>query len=600
MIIKKKTFKCFLLLLIVTAILFSCKKNNFQESSEAFQKAEKMLKNNPDSTIYFTQKELRHSSLKELRDIEKLQLYQLRLQAFIATKNIDSVMTNGHKLRIIASRIPDSLAIAQSVLSTIQANADYTVSKNLEKYLPQSIYFFKKRKMLSEMSSLNAFYGMYLSYKGEYEKAQRYFLDSYNSFKKLKKFNELAQVCNSIGSNYGYMGISKVSLKYYQEALSIAKETKDSLLLSNTYTNLGIHYRTVNPDSAIYNYQKSLSYYTKDSKSLSRIKTEYNLANVFGDTRNFPAAESVYKKMLIECEKQHFIEGIAMAHNGLASIYNQTNRSQKAIINMLNAVHIADSLKMTNLSLMLKPELISIYKKSGDYKNALIQAEQMKSLNDSILSKEKQIAVQELDIKYQTKEKGIENKHLSSVVAVRKKVIIILTISVILAVGLVLVYHQRSKLLKERNKAYLKLMQKYKREREAKNNENFEFIVPEKNTENKIEFSNLFDKLVVFYENEKPYLDTKLKADYVAKHLQVSPKELTTVIKANGYIGFVNFTNKFRVDEVIRQFEDVNSKILKMESIANQSGFGSRQSFYTAFEEFTGVNPGFYRSEMTK
>jgi AraC-like DNA-binding protein len=37
-----------------------------------------------------------------------------------------------------------------------------------------------------------------------------------------------------------------------------------------------------------------------------------------------------------------------------------------------------------------------------------------------------------------------------------------------------------------------------------------------------------------------------------------------------------------------------------MEDIANNSGFGSRQSFYTAFEEFTGLNPGFYRAEILK
>jgi transcriptional regulator GlxA family with amidase domain len=34
--------------------------------------------------------------------------------------------------------------------------------------------------------------------------------------------------------------------------------------------------------------------------------------------------------------------------------------------------------------------------------------------------------------------------------------------------------------------------------------------------------------------------------------------------------------------------------------IATQSGFGSKQPFYNAFEEFTGLNPGFYRDEIAK
>jgi AraC-like DNA-binding protein len=32
--------------------------------------------------------------------------------------------------------------------------------------------------------------------------------------------------------------------------------------------------------------------------------------------------------------------------------------------------------------------------------------------------------------------------------------------------------------------------------------------------------------------------------------------------------------------------------------VAYDSGFGSKSSFYVAFEQFTGVNPSYYRSFM--
>ena len=105
---------------------------------------------------------------------------------------------------------------------------------------------------------------------------------------------------------------------------------------------------------------------------------------------------------------------------------------------------------------------------------------------------------------------------------------------------------------------------------------------------------------MTYYETEKPYLDPKLKAIDVANELQVSQRQIAAVLKANGFSGFTNFNNKFRVEEVKRQFEVSDNAALKIEAIATQSGFGSRQSFYTAFEEFTGVNPGFYRSEISK
>jgi AraC-like DNA-binding protein len=109
---------------------------------------------------------------------------------------------------------------------------------------------------------------------------------------------------------------------------------------------------------------------------------------------------------------------------------------------------------------------------------------------------------------------------------------------------------------------------------------------------------DLYAKLVVYYQDEKPYLNSNLKAVEVAKAVNISPRTITAIVKENGFNGFNNFNNKYRVEEVIRQFEDPSYNSLKTEAISSKAGFGNRQTFYTAFEEFTGFNPGFYRSEL--
>ncbi len=115
-----------------------------------------------------------------------------------------------------------------------------------------------------------------------------------------------------------------------------------------------------------------------------------------------------------------------------------------------------------------------------------------------------------------------------------------------------------------------------------------------------VENIELYSMLLTYYQNEKPYLNANLKAIDVAKALNTSPRTLTAIIKANGLNGFSNFNNKYRVEEVIRQFKDPNYSSIKMEAISSNAGFGNRQTFYDAFEEFTGFNPGFYRSEFLK
>ena len=145
-------------------------------------------------------------------------------------------------------------------------------------------------------------------------------------------------------------------------------------------------------------------------------------------------------------------------------------------------------------------------------------------------------------------------------------------------------------------------MQQYKAERLERLAEQTQLLPKISNTieETTPENLDLFAQIMAYYENEKPYLNPKHKAIEVANALQVSQREIAAALKLNGFNGFTNFNNKFRIEEVKRQFEDPKCAPLKMEAIASQSGFGSRQSFYTAFEEFTGINPGFYRSEILK
>ena len=130
--------------------------------------------------------------------------------------------------------------------------------------------------------------------------------------------------------------------------------------------------------------------------------------------------------------------------------------------------------------------------------------------------------------------------------------------------------------------------------------EKLEQIPIEKIKELNPENIDLYTKLLEYYHKDKPYLNPKLKAVDVAKALLVPQRNITAILKANEFNGFNNFNNKYRVEEVKRQFEDPNCLVLKMEVIASQAGFGNKQSFYTAFEEFTGLNPGFYRAEILK
>ena len=118
----------------------------------------------------------------------------------------------------------------------------------------------------------------------------------------------------------------------------------------------------------------------------------------------------------------------------------------------------------------MQPSLLALHKNNKNFEAALQVSEQMKISTDSLLSLEKQKAVHELEIKYETSKKEQENKHLLQVLGYRQKTIIILFVLVLFAAGLVVVFRQRSLFLKERNKAYDVLMDKYRLAKAQKSN----------------------------------------------------------------------------------------------------------------------------------
>jgi len=110
----------------------------------------------------------------------------------------------------------------------------------------------------------------------------------------------------------------------------------------------------------------------------------------------------------------------------------------------------------------------------------------------------------------------------------------------------------------------------------------------------------LIEQLIQYYHTEKPYLDPKLKAEDVAAQLNTSQKAIASALKQYKNTNFNNFTNQYRVDEAKRIMENLSDKFYKVETVAYDSGFGSKSTFYAAFEQFTGIKPSYFRSFMVQ
>jgi len=95
-------------------------------------------------------------------------------------------------------------------------------------------------------------------------------------------------------------------------------------------------------------------------------------------------------------------------------------------------------------------------------------------------------------------------------------------------------------------------------------------------------------------------LKANLKVDAVLDKMKLSQRQFTLVLKMMGFSNFSAYVNYHRVMESRRMLEQEEFDIYTIEAIAEKAGFGTKQSFYNAFEQQTGVKPLYYRQSMKR
>ena len=122
---------------------------------------------------------------------------------------------------------------------------------------------------------------------------------------------------------------------------------------------------------------------------------------------------------------------------------------------------------------------------------------------------------------------------------------------------------------------------KYKLKNEVNEDEFVEEVEngSENYTDNQLElFKVLKDKLVIYMEQEKPYLDQDLSILKLAKDLGTNTKYLSHVINTEFNQNFINYINEFRIADVKEKLREGNLN-LTIEALGQNAGFKSKSSF---------------------
>jgi AraC-like DNA-binding protein len=96
-------------------------------------------------------------------------------------------------------------------------------------------------------------------------------------------------------------------------------------------------------------------------------------------------------------------------------------------------------------------------------------------------------------------------------------------------------------------------------------------------------------------ETDKLYRDKELRLVDLAERLSLPAYVLSQLMNEHLKVNFLDFINRYRVEEASRLLEDAENDRFTLLALAQDAGFKSRASFNRIFKKHTGMPPSEYR-----
>jgi signal transduction histidine kinase/DNA-binding response OmpR family regulator len=215
---------------------------------------------------------------------------------------------------------------------------------------------------------------------------------------------------NGLGISHYYMNDLPLAEKYISQAAKVRLEIKDYTYYSVIMVNLAsIYYHSAQ-------YQKSIDQALKIEKVLLASKEAYYLSAVYnllgGNYQmGFPEKDSAkyyYQKSLVYAEQFNIKDNLITGNHNLGELYFKKKAYAKALDYLQKAKFYAESQENRVLTKLIYDTLQEVYAAAGNYKQAHQFAMKSIELSSQIFESDKQKAISELEIKFETTKK--ENK----------------------------------------------------------------------------------------------------------------------------------------------------------------------------------------------
>lgn len=320
-------------------------------------------------------------------------------------------------------------------------------------------------KTISEESLSKPDKALYYYLQGECLESDLQINEAYQFFLKSKKIYlsidslDMAmdvnlEIYNLITAEDNYSSIYK---KYLDEYIAYAHKTGNLLRLARSNKALGEMALDNNkPKESLAYLKKALDLFLKANDRKKASYVYFNIASIYNEKLNKPDSALYYlDKQLPEIKTYGTVEDLCFNYMNQAASYYYLGDHKKAI----EYLKIADNLPLSSSEKRINEHIYEFLYKNydaiKDYGNAYKYLKLNKQFADSINAVEQNLAINDLDKKYRTKEKELENTLLKSKVKTSKIVLystIILLIAILVIAALMIKNSRRREKISRQEK----------------------------------------------------------------------------------------------------------------------------------------------------
>lgn len=331
----------------------------------------------------------------------------------------------------------------------------------------KALHYYSKDHMTLRLGAVYLNLGMCERKLGRFGQANSYYFKAAEIFHQAKDNASLAEVYNSVANCFSSLGNYQKSISYHRNSLSIRKKLQDTSAVAQSCNNLGYVFKLNHqPDSALIYLTRALRLRENKGDSSRLTLTLQNIGSAWKMKGNLPLAEKFIVRSLKIAAIYHMEEDVARGNIDLSELMLARNMPDSAISRINQAQRSVTGLHFPELQLNIYEVKQRAYAAKSNWKQAFHYGESKERLKDSLFTVSKDKTINELEVRYQTRQHQkditaltLQNKLEHRVVNQQRLLILFLVISGVLLLFLLGAVYSNYKAKNLNNKRIQTLMQ---------------------------------------------------------------------------------------------------------------------------------------------